>query len=71
MILKAILLQLSAESDSKNGILYYIDQPIETEYRMGQYISNDPDLSDFTQLMIETGLLDPNFEESDTKNQIS
>jgi len=56
-------------SDSKNGILYHIDQPIETEYRMGQYISNDPDLSDFTQLMIETGLLDPNFEEGDTKNK--
>lgn len=56
-------------SDSKNGILYHIDQPIETKYRMGQYISNDPDLSEFTGLMIATGLLDPNYEESDTKNK--
>lgn len=56
-------------AESKNGILFYIDQPIETKYRMGQYISSDPDMSEFAQLMVATGLLDPNFEESDTKNK--
>lgn len=56
-------------SDSKNGILYHLSQPIETEYRMGQYIANDPDLSEFAGLMIATGLLDPNFEETDTRNK--
>lgn len=55
--------------DRKNGRLYYIDQPILTKYRMGQYIMSDPDLSEFAKLMIEVNMLDTAFVEPITKNK--
>jgi uncharacterized surface protein with fasciclin (FAS1) repeats len=52
----------------KNGTLYYIEKPIRTRYRMGQYIASDPDLSKFAALLVKAGVLDLNFKETDTKN---
>ncbi|MBN1416924.1 MAG: fasciclin domain-containing protein [Bacteroidales bacterium] len=52
-----------------NGMLYFVDNPIQTEYRMGQYIMSDPDLSEFAKLMVEVNMLDTAFIETDTKNQ--
>jgi len=57
------------QEDRKNGKLYYIDRPILSKYRMGQYIMSDPDLSEFAKLMIATNLLDTAFIEPGTKNQ--
>lgn len=57
------------QDDQKNGTLYYIDQPILSKYRMGQYIMSDPDLSEFAKLMIETSMLDTAFVEPGTKNK--
>jgi uncharacterized surface protein with fasciclin (FAS1) repeats len=66
---KGISASVVNQEDRKNGRLYYIDQPILTKYRMGQYIMSDPDLSEFAKLMIETNMLDTAFIEPTTKNQ--
>jgi uncharacterized surface protein with fasciclin (FAS1) repeats len=68
-IYKGISASIVDQEERKNGILYYIDQPILSKYRMGQYILSDPDLSEFAKLMIETQMLDTAFVESGTKNR--
>jgi uncharacterized surface protein with fasciclin (FAS1) repeats len=57
---------ITSKEVRKNGLLYNIDNPIQTKYRMGQYILSDPDLSEFAKLMIQTTLLDTNFVEKVT-----
>jgi uncharacterized surface protein with fasciclin (FAS1) repeats len=68
-IYKGISASIVDQEERKNGNLYYIDQPILSKYRMGQYILSDPDLSEFAKLMIETQMLDTAFVESGTKNR--
>jgi len=46
---------------TKNGYLYTIEQPIKTNYRMGELIYNEPDYSDFAELLVQSGMLDPNY----------
>lgn len=55
------------QRNEKNGILYFIDNPIRTKYRMGEFIVADPELSEFKKLMVISTLLDLNFVESSTK----
>lgn len=57
------------QTEKKNGNLFYIDKPLLTRYRMGQYIMSDASLSKFAELMVKANLLDPNFQETDTRNQ--
>jgi hypothetical protein len=54
--------------NTKNGKLYYISSPIQTKYRTGQYIMKDTTLSEFTSMMILTGVLDITFTEKITYN---
>jgi uncharacterized surface protein with fasciclin (FAS1) repeats len=66
---KGIPASLVDQEERKNGILYFIDQPILSKYRMGQYIMSDPDLSEFAKLLIATNLLDTAYIEPGTKNK--
>jgi hypothetical protein len=57
-----------SNTERKNGILFYINNPILTRYRMGQYIYNsDTSLSLFAQLMVKAGYLKPDFKDPVTK----
>jgi uncharacterized surface protein with fasciclin (FAS1) repeats len=66
---RGVSAKISSKNDRKNGTLYYLDQSIQTKYRMGQYILNDPDLSEFAKLMITVNMLDTTFIETGTKNK--
>jgi uncharacterized surface protein with fasciclin (FAS1) repeats len=45
----------------KNGYLYTLEQPIKTNLKMGDFIYNDPDYSDFTDLLVQAAMLDTNY----------
>ena len=47
--------------NERNGILYTMDEPLLSNYAMGDYIYNTPDFSDFAALMVKAGLLDPEY----------
>jgi uncharacterized surface protein with fasciclin (FAS1) repeats len=67
---KGISASVVSDYNSKNGKLFYISSPIQSKYRMGQYIiMSDPDFSEFASLMVLTGILDLNYSEKDTKNK--
>jgi uncharacterized surface protein with fasciclin (FAS1) repeats len=52
----------------KNGMLYYIDKPILTKYRMGQYIMNDDNLSEFGKLMVKVNMINLDYMDPDNRN---
>jgi uncharacterized surface protein with fasciclin (FAS1) repeats len=56
------------ENTSKNGKLYYISNPIQTKFRIGQYLVNDPDLSEFVNIMALSQIIQLDYQEKDTKN---
>jgi uncharacterized surface protein with fasciclin (FAS1) repeats len=64
-----ITLTEKIEND-KNGMLYIVSDPIKSRFKMGQYIFNEPDLSEFRDLMVDAGLLDPNYIDPITKENI-
>jgi uncharacterized surface protein with fasciclin (FAS1) repeats len=43
----------------RNGNLHIIDKAIKTRYGFGEFIMNDPDLSEFAQLLINANMLNP------------
>jgi uncharacterized surface protein with fasciclin (FAS1) repeats len=45
----------------RNGMLYIMSDPIKTNYKMGQYITDNPEFSLFAKLMVKTELLDTNY----------
>jgi uncharacterized surface protein with fasciclin (FAS1) repeats len=47
--------------NERNGMLYTIDEPILSNYAMGDYIYNNPEFSDFAALLVKAGLLDPEY----------
>jgi uncharacterized surface protein with fasciclin (FAS1) repeats len=57
------------ENDN-NGMLYIVDDAIKTRYSMADYISTNPDLSEFSQLMVDAGLLVLNFADPITLQSI-
>lgn len=46
--------------NERNGLSYDVSEPVKCYQKMGSYIYNNPDLSEFAKLMVETGLLTPN-----------
>jgi uncharacterized surface protein with fasciclin (FAS1) repeats len=42
-----------------NGILYTLDNAIKTRYEFGELLTNDPDCSEFANLLVEAELLNP------------
>jgi uncharacterized surface protein with fasciclin (FAS1) repeats len=45
----------------KNGYLYTIEEPLKSDLKMGDYIYNNPNYSEFADLLVQTGILDPNY----------
>jgi uncharacterized surface protein with fasciclin (FAS1) repeats len=56
--------------NKRNGMLYTVDEPILSNYAMGDYIYNKPEFSDFAGLLVTAGLLDPNFIDQATMDTI-
>jgi uncharacterized surface protein with fasciclin (FAS1) repeats len=56
--------------NEKNGILYRIDEPVKTKYEMGKLLVKTPEFSKFTELLVSTGMLDPNAIEQITLDTI-
>ncbi|HPR32843.1 MAG TPA: fasciclin domain-containing protein, partial [Prolixibacteraceae bacterium] len=58
------------EPNERNGMLYLVDKPIKSKWEMGQELMTNPELSEFSALLVETGLLDPNYVDQVTKDTI-
>ncbi len=56
--------------NERNGYLVKVDNPIMSRYVMGQYLSNDPEVSEFRKLLISANLLDTRFRDPVTKEVI-
>ena len=56
--------------NDKNGILYEVDRPINSNYIMGKYLVYDKDVSKFKDLLVSTKLLDPRFLDQLTRDTI-
>lgn len=52
---------ISKNVNDRNGILYTIDKAIQTYYTFAQTMLNDPQTSEFANLMVSAGLLNPNY----------
>jgi len=53
-----------------NGYLVKVDNPIMSRYVMGQYLVNDPEVSEFTKLLSDARLLDTRYRDPITKEVI-
>jgi len=53
-----------------NGILYNIGGVIKSRFVMGKYLTKDPDVSKFKDLLVKTKLLDARFIDQTTKDTI-
>ncbi|MGE5428939.1 MAG: fasciclin domain-containing protein, partial [Methylococcaceae bacterium] len=56
--------------NDKNGILYNITTPIKSNYGMGKFIVQDPEISQFKDLLVSTGFLVPKFLDQITRDTI-
>jgi uncharacterized surface protein with fasciclin (FAS1) repeats len=56
--------------NSHNGMLYILDEPIMTNLKMGDYIYHQPDLSDFSDLLVKAQLLDPKYIDQNTLDTV-
>ncbi|MFA9388981.1 MAG: fasciclin domain-containing protein [Prolixibacteraceae bacterium] len=61
MALKEMATISNKEVNERNGILYDINKAVKTNFTVGQYLLNDPDISLFAALMDSAGLLNPDF----------
>lgn len=50
-----------AATEGLNGLLYSVDHAIKTNYEFGEMLMDDPDCSEFANLLIEAGFLNPDF----------
>jgi len=58
------------KENEKNGMLYYIDDPIQSSYVMGKYLVRTPELSEFTKLLTSTRMLDARFIDPLTRDTV-
>jgi uncharacterized surface protein with fasciclin (FAS1) repeats len=58
------------EVNDINGIMYYINNPIKSRYVMGKYLTKDPDVLKFKNLLVKTKLLDERYIDQTTKDTI-
>ncbi len=56
--------------NERNGFLVNVDSPIESRYVIGQYLSTDPDVSEFKNLLTSARLLDNRYRDPITKEII-
>ena len=56
--------------NEKNGILYNISTSIKSNYGMGKYIVQDPELSQFKDMLVKAGFLVPKFLDATTRDTI-
>lgn len=56
--------------NDRNGYLVKVSKPIETRQVIGQYLSSDPELSEFTRLLSAATLLDTRYRDPITKEVI-
>jgi uncharacterized surface protein with fasciclin (FAS1) repeats len=61
---------LEKNENSRNGMLYILDEPIMTNLKMGDFIYNQPELSDFSELLVKAQLLDPNYVDMTTLDTV-
>ena len=59
--MKQVAKTTEKEVNDRNGILYNIDHAVQTNYTFGQLILDDPETSEFANLLITAGLLNPGF----------
>ena len=53
-----------------NGILYYVNNPIKSRFVMGKFLTKDPDVLKFKNLLVKTKLLDERYIDQTTKDTI-
>jgi len=56
--------------NDKNGILYEVDKPINSNYVMGKYLVYDKDVSKFKDLLVSTKMLDARFVDQLTRDTV-
>ena len=56
--------------NERNGFLIKVDKPIESRFVMGQYLVSDPEVSEFTALLVKANLLDLRTRDAVTKEVI-
>lgn len=50
---------ITSSEKERNGNLHLVNKTIKTRYGFGEMLMDDPDLSDFAQLLIDAGMLNP------------
>lgn len=71
-VLKDKISSIKEKNENKiNGMLYTVDEPIMTNYRMGDCIYKNPDFSDFANLLVQTNMLTPNYFDTNTGDSIA
>ena len=58
------------EVNDINGILYYVNNPIKSRFVMGKFLTKDPDVLKFKNLLVKTKLLDERYIDQTTKDTI-
>lgn len=61
---------ISIEENERNGFLVKVNKPIESRWVVGQYLVDDPDISDFKTLLVDAKLLDTRVRDAITKEVI-
>lgn len=56
--------------NDKNGILYNVTTPIKSNYGMGKFIVQDPEISQFKDMLVSAGFLTPKFLDQVTRDTI-
>jgi len=56
--------------NEKNGILYNVTKPIKSNYGMRKYIVQDPEISQFKDLLVTAGFLVPKFLDATTRDTV-
>lgn len=56
--------------NEKNGILYNLTAPVKSNYGMGKYIVQDPEVSQFKDMLVSAGFLVPKFLDQITRDTI-
>ena len=56
--------------NEKNGILYNLSTPVKSNYGMGKYIVQDPEVSQFKDMLVSAGFLVPKFLDQITRDTV-
>lgn len=61
---------LAVEENERNGYLVKVNNPLQSRWVIGQYLVNDPEVSEFTDLLKATRLLDVRYRDPITREVI-